>query len=89
MRAPYPIDRKGNLDVDRLLAPERAVVVEDGDPLDWWHVVWRPVRRYGLDELENGSLPPPVIPRGQRVEAVFAHQCRFGHRQFTLDEPVV
>ena len=29
----HPIDRKGQLGVDRFLDPKRAVVIKDGDPL--------------------------------------------------------
>ena len=35
------VEREGELDVHRLLGPERAVVVEDGDALGWRHEVGR------------------------------------------------
>jgi hypothetical protein len=53
MRAPYPIDRKRNLDVG-----------------EW----------FASSALHSKTAA---------VDAVFAHQGRFGYSQFTLDEPVV
>ena len=59
------IQREGQLEVDRLLGPERAVVVEYGDPLAGWNEVW-PVRLgHPGDEPHDRSLRRPVIPRRQ------------------------
>ena len=61
---------EGELDlrVDRLLAPERAVVVEDSDPLlgrdEARARAWVGV----ADVIEHGLPGRPVVPRGQGVD---------------------
>ena len=63
----YPIKGECQLKVHRLLRPERAVVVENGDALGR-------VDKFGtvlggdlLDKLHDGPLGLTVVPGGQRV----------------------
>ena len=55
------------LEVDRLLAPQRAVVVEHRDALLGRHEVGRALRRHVGDELEDRLLRGAVVPRRQRA----------------------
>ena len=63
----HAIEREVELDGHRLLAPQRAVVVERGDAF------WRrhEVRRAGpgdlFDEGDDGGFRRPVVPRGQGI----------------------
>ena len=50
------------LDRHRLLAPQRAVVVEYGDALFKRHVACSV-----LDELDDGPLAVAVVPEGERI----------------------
>src|SRR6185436_1746651 len=52
-------------DRHRLLAPERAVVVERGDPLGGRDEVGPALRRHALDEVDDGRLRLPVVPARQ------------------------
>src|ERR1700751_4912810 len=48
-----PIYEKKDLHVQRLLAPERAVVIEDGDAFCRRHEVWSTLLRHARDEVED------------------------------------
>jgi hypothetical protein len=61
------IERKQHLEVRRLLRPERAVVVEDRDPLRHRHEVRAPFASHSGDEIANCLLRRRVVPGGQRV----------------------
>src|SRR5688572_12881815 len=61
------IERERNLNVDRLLGPQRAVVVERGDPLGDLNEVGPALLSYFRDEVDDGLLGSGVIPGGQRI----------------------
>ena len=61
------LEREGDLEIERLLGPECAVVVEDGDPLCGRDEGW-PARTRGVaDELDQRLLGLSVVPGRQRV----------------------
>ena len=61
---PDPVQREGDLEIDRLLGPERAVVVEDSDALGRRHEVGP---RHACDEVQERPLRRPLVPGGQGV----------------------
>ena len=63
----YAVEREDYLEIHRLLAPERAVVVERGDALGHRHEVRRAFLRHLFDEFDDGFLCRAVVPRRQRV----------------------
>ena len=63
----HAVEREVELHGHRLLAPERAVVVERGDAFGDRHEVRRAGPRHLLDEVDDGLLGLAVVPRGQRV----------------------
>ena len=69
-----PVEGEGELGVDRLLHPERAVVVEHGEALLGRHEVGPTFGRRGFEEVEDGSFGGAVPPGRQRVAALL--RCR-------------
>jgi hypothetical protein len=61
------VEREQELEVHRLLAPQRAVVVEDGDALLRLDELGRALLRHLGDELGDRFLRRAVGPRGQRI----------------------
>ena len=61
------IDCEGELGVERLLAPERTVVVEDSDALGRLHEVTTVLVRHTPDKIDDRVLRGAVVPRWQRV----------------------
>jgi hypothetical protein len=61
------VDREGQLEIDRLLGPQCAVIVEGGDALGRLDVVWRPLPGDALDKAGDGLLRRTVISGGKRV----------------------
>jgi hypothetical protein len=66
-QCPDAIHRECQLEVHRLLAPERAVIVEGGDALGNRHELCAALRRHPRGEIGDGFLRRPVIPRRQRI----------------------
>ena len=64
------IERKEKLEVERLLAPERAVVVEGGDALGGGHEVRRSFARHALDKRDDRLPGRAVVPGGQGIGGV-------------------
>ena len=62
-----PIERERELEVDRLLRPERAVVVEGRNPLGGCDVVRPACSRHTSDEVDDRLLRRAVVPCRQRV----------------------
>jgi hypothetical protein len=60
-----PREDEQRLDVGRLLAPERAVVVEDGDPLRRGDVLRPALLRDPREVAEDRVAGGPVVPGGQ------------------------
>ncbi len=63
----HAVEREVKLNGHRLLAPERAVVVERGDAFRHRHEVRRALLRDLRDELDDGLLRLAVVPRRKRV----------------------
>ena len=61
------VEREGKLGVHRLFDPERAVVVEGGDPRVFLDEVGTPFGRDAVDEGDDRAFRGTVVPRGQRV----------------------
>ena len=61
------VEREEQLEVHRLLGPERAVVVEGGDALGGRDEVRRALLRHLRDEVDDGLLGRAVVPGRQRV----------------------
>ncbi len=66
----HPIERKGELEIDRLLGPQRAVIVEGGDAFGLRHEVGAAFRRGPADEIEDRLLYRAVVPRRQRIRII-------------------
>src|SRR5205823_8015929 len=62
----YPINGKGELKIDRLLCPERAVIVEGRDAFFRRNEIWRVFFRYLLDKSNDRFFWRSVVPRRQR-----------------------
>jgi len=56
------IERERELEVHRLLGPERAVVVEDGDALGHWHEAGAPLLRHFRHEVDDGLSAGAGVP---------------------------
>ena len=61
------VESERDLERQRVLRPQGAVVVEDGDALDLGDEVRRSLPRRPLDELENRDLRRPLVPTGQGI----------------------
>ena len=61
------VQGEGELDVERLLGPERPIVVEDGDARWRRHVVWPLLSGHRLDEREDAPLRLTIVPRRERI----------------------
>ena len=70
----HAVEREEELEIHRLLGPERAVVVERGDALGGRHEVGRAFLRHLLDEGDDGFLRRAVVPRRQRIGGL--RDCR-------------
>src|SRR5690349_6519343 len=53
------------LHVQRLFAPERAVVIKRGDPLGDGDKIRRALRGYPFDEVSDRRFIRAVVPRGK------------------------
>ena len=60
-----PVDREDELEVDRLLGPQRAVIVEGGDALGHRHEVGAAGRRHPRHEVEDRRLDRPSFHDGK------------------------
>ena len=63
----HAVEREEKLEIHRLLAPERAVVVERGDALGDRDKVRRAFLRDLRDEVDDGLFGRAVVPRRQRI----------------------
>ena len=66
----HPVEREHDLAVDRVLDPERAVLVEGGEPVLGRHEVGAAGLGGGVDEIEDRLLGRAVVPGRQRVVAL-------------------
>ena len=58
----HAVEREEELEIHRLLGPERAVVVEDRDALGGRDEVGRALLRHLLDEVDDRLLRRAVVP---------------------------
>ena len=77
----HAVEREEQLEIHRLLAPERAVVVERGDALVRRNEIGRAFFRHLLDEGDDGFLRRGVVPRGQRVLGLCGDEASEDNRQ--------
>ncbi|MGY4246228.1 hypothetical protein ACVIIZ_007636 [Bradyrhizobium sp. USDA 4523] len=63
----HPVERKRKLHIHRLLAPQRAVIVECRDALRRRHEIRRAFPRHRRDEVKDRLLRPAVIPGRKRI----------------------
>ena len=75
------VDDELGLEREWRLGPERAVVVEDGDPRRRFEEVGGAGRRRPLDKLENRRAGRAVVPRRERL-----HRCRLRHEDNAAHE---
>src|ERR1700760_863245 len=61
------IEGKSELEIEWLLAPQRAVIVESRDALRREHEVRAALRRHPRDEIDDGFLDRTVVPGGQGI----------------------
>ena len=87
------VERKDRLEIQRLLRPQRAVVVEHGDSICRRNIRWAERIRYRLHERHDPRARGAVIPRGQwvgcRVRGWDRGRQPHGHRRparLALDE---
>ncbi len=62
-----PIKGKKPLEIKRLLAPERTVIVEGSDTIRFGDAVRPAILCHARDEIENSLLRCAAVPRRQRV----------------------
>ena len=58
----HAIEREGDLEVDRLLRPERPVVVEGGYPLRRLDEIRTTLSRHALHEVDDRLLAGALVP---------------------------
>jgi hypothetical protein len=63
----HPVQREQSLEIQRLLGPQGAVVVEHGDALGRWNVIGALPVGHLLYERQDGLLRLAVVPGRQRV----------------------
>ena len=78
-----PVHREGQLRVQGLLCPQRAVVVEDRDPVGFRDVVVRAGAGRGGDEFRDRLLRRPVPPARQLISRHGANVTVAGGRGIT------
>src|SRR6185312_2467984 len=61
------VERKSELEIERLLAPQGAVIIEHGDALLGRHKIVSSLHRHPRDKIQDGLLPRAGVPGWQRV----------------------
>src|SRR5215510_8930515 len=56
------VPHKEDLEIDRLLGPERAVVVEGRDTFFGFNKIWRTFPGYSVDKINNRLLCRSIVP---------------------------
>ena len=69
----HAVEREEQLEIHRLLRPQRAVIVEGGDALVDRHEIRRSFLRHFVDESGDGLLGRRVVPRWQGMAAACGH----------------
>ena len=72
------VQREEELDIHRLLGPQRAVVVERGNALGGRHEVRRAFLRHLRDEFDDGLLRLAVVPGWKRISSLSRRQTTNG-----------
>jgi len=78
------VDDEQELEVERLLGPQRAVVVEDGDAFGGRDEVRGSILRHALDEGHDRLLRRSVVPRRQGILRL--SRCRASQQQSRSDQ---
>lgn len=65
----HAVDGEQEREIERLLRPQRAVVVEHGDALGRGDELRAALLRHARDEVDDGLAPGTVFPGRQRVPA--------------------
>jgi len=58
----YAVESEGKLEIDRLLRPQRAVIVEGSNPFGRWYQVGRTLLGHAFDEGDDGLLGRRIVP---------------------------
>src|SRR5262249_12626262 len=81
----HPVEGEGKLEIDRLLSPQRAVVIKRGDAFQLGYKVLAARRSDALHEVHNGAFGGAISPRRQRIvrrcSAVYGYQRKNDHKQ--------
>src|SRR5439155_33364 len=63
----HAVEHECHLHIHRLLAPQRAIVIEGRDALRQWHEIGRALVRHPRNECDDGLLRGAVVPGRQSV----------------------
>ena len=81
----YLVERKGKLNIHRVFAPQRAVIIEGRYPLRHRNKTGRTFAGHGGDKIQDRLLRLAVSPRRKRISLrqrrSFEHECRCGRDQ--------
>jgi hypothetical protein len=64
----HAVERENDLGVDRVLDPERAILVEGGEPVLGWHEIGTARLGRRADEIEDRSLRRAVVSGRQKFD---------------------
>src|SRR5262245_52976975 len=71
----YAIKCEGKLEIERLFAPQRAIVVERCDAQLGRHEIRRPLRRHPRDEIHDRLLRRAFVPGGKGDQRPVRRRC--------------
>ena len=84
----HAVEGEEQLEVHRLLRPQRAVVVEGGDALGGGDEARPALLRHARDEVEDGLLRAALVPRGQGVGRLRHRRRRREHEAEHRENPL-
>jgi hypothetical protein len=71
----HTVECELNLEVDRLLGPERTVVVEDRDAFGRWYMLRPALACHPPDEIDDDPFGAAVVPGRKRIQRL-GMNCR-------------